>query len=175
MQRIVIMGGPGSGKSTFARRFAQATGLELIHLDQQFHLPGWVERDKGQWAARHAELIAGKEWIIDGCYSATAGERIKRADMIIWFDLPTHICLFRVLKRTIMNFGRVRPDSATGCPERFDLEFLLYVLTFRRKKHTRLMRIIATRDKNTSLVIVRRNSDLEKLFRTVQEPHKPGY
>jgi len=52
---------------------------------------------------------------------------------------------------------------------------LLYVRNFRRKKHARLMRIIAKRDKKTSLVIVRRNINLEKLFPTMQEPHKPGF
>ena len=36
MQRILIIGNCGAGKSTFARALAEKTGLPLVHLDKLY-------------------------------------------------------------------------------------------------------------------------------------------
>ena len=164
MKRIAILGCPGSGKSTFSFKLASAFSLPLIHLDQQFHLPDWKERPPEEWANIHAELIARDHWIIDGCYGGSAATRTQRADMIVWFDIPTHICLYRVIKRIVTTYGQERDDSAPGCKERFDLEFLLYVLNFRRNKTSALLQKIAARPVNTELVIIRNDRDIKDLL-----------
>jgi adenylate kinase family enzyme len=63
--------------------------------------------------------------------------RIVRADTVVWLDYPTRLCLGRVLKRWWHYRGRARPDMTEGCPERLDLEFLVYVLAFRRNWRSR--------------------------------------
>lgn len=131
MQRILVIGSPGAGKSTLAHALAARTGLPLYHLDKLFWLPGWVERDRDEGRAELAGVLAQNRWIIDGNYGSTMPMRLERADGVVWLDYPTHLCLGRVFKRWWQYRGRARPDMTEGCPENLNLEFLLYVLRFR--------------------------------------------
>lgn len=130
-ERVLVIGSPGSGKSTFARRLGEQTGLPVHHLDQLYWRAGWVEREREAFRADVAQLAAGPRWIIEGNYSGTLETRLARAEQVILLDLPPLRCTWRVLKRTLGSRGKVRPDMAAGCPERFDLGFLWYVLSFR--------------------------------------------
>ncbi len=129
--RILVIGSPGAGKSTLARTLAAATGLPLVHLDQQYWQPGWVESGKTAWLKKVVAMVAGPRWIIDGNYSGTLPLRLAAADAVIILDLPTWRCAWRILRRAWTLRGTVRPDMADGCPERFNLAFLWYVVRFR--------------------------------------------
>ena len=131
MQRILVIGSPGAGKSTLSHELAARTGLPLFHLDKLFWLPGWVERDRDEGRAELAQVLSGERWIIDGNYGSTMPMRIARADTVVWLDYPTWLCLGRVFKRWWMYRGKARPDMTEDCPENLNLEFLLYVLNFR--------------------------------------------
>lgn len=132
MQRILIIGSPGSGKSTLARGLSARTGLPLVHLDQLYWRPGWVEADKDEWNAALAEALAQPRWIIEGNYGTSLAQRLLAADAAVLLDLPTWQCVWRIVKRLIAHRGRVRPDVAAGCPERLDWGFLWYTVAFRR-------------------------------------------
>jgi adenylate kinase family enzyme len=80
---------------------------------------------------------------MDGNHARTLPERLSRADAVIWLDLSTALCLRRVLARIAGSFGRVRPDMAPGCPEKLDLEFLVYVLRFRKAQRPQLAQTLA--------------------------------
>lgn len=134
MKRILILRCPGAGKSTLARRLAARTGLPLIHLDQMYWQPGWKEPVKKEWLRRLDDALAGRSWIIEGNYSSTLERRLNAADTAILVDVPRMICIARVLRRTVIGFGRTRPDMAVGCPERLNIDFLSYTWTFRSKQ-----------------------------------------
>jgi adenylate kinase family enzyme len=138
MRRVAVIGCSGAGKSHFARKLAASTGLPLVHLDAEFWQPGWKALDRGAWHARHAELVARDAWILDGNYGGCLEPRLIRADTVFWFDLPTLYCLANVVKRTILGHGRTRDDMAPECPERFDAEFLRFVVGFRRIHRPRI-------------------------------------
>lgn len=128
MQRVLVIGPCGAGKSTLAFELADKLGLPLFHMDQLNWQPGWVESSKGEIRAKLADIVAADRWLIDGTYGGTLTERLERADTVIYLDYPIHLCITRLLRRIWAYRGRTRPDMTEGCPERLDLEFLFYLM-----------------------------------------------
>jgi len=123
-----------------------ATGIALHHLDQMHWRSGWVEGSKEELLADLAPILASDKWIIDGNYGSTMEPRIERADTIVYLDFPITLCLWRAIKRVWQYRGRSRPDMANGCPERFNLEFFLYIAMWNHKARPRTEKRIAASD-----------------------------
>jgi adenylate kinase family enzyme len=139
MQRILVMGSSGAGKSTFARKLAAITGIPAISLDALYWDSGWMPSEGAEFDARVTDAANAPRWIMDGNYLSHAGSlRRDLADEAIWFDLPRRTCMIGVMIRITTSYGRVRPEMAPACPERFDARFLHYIWTFRRKQRPRL-------------------------------------
>jgi len=128
MKKILIVGSPGSGKSTFAKKLHLALSLPLVHLDQEYWSPGWVEPVKEDWCNRVTDLVANDHWIIEGNYSSTYHIRFPEADTIIYLECGRWTCLWRVLSRIKQSFGQARDDMAEGCPEHINFEFIKYII-----------------------------------------------
>lgn len=139
MKRILILGCSGAGKSTLARILGHRFGLPVIHLDQHYWRPGWVEPSKEEWRAQALALAARPEWVMDGNYSSTFPERFAVADMIVALDFPTWLCLWRVVNRTLARYGTTREDLPEGCPEHFDPKFFRFVAGFRWTHRPKLL------------------------------------
>ena len=88
MQRVSVVGVPGSGKSTVGRLLAQAIGAPFTELDSVFHRPGWTHPDREKFRAEVAQVVAGERWVIDGNYSAVQDLVWARADAVVWLDPP---------------------------------------------------------------------------------------
>lgn len=146
MQRVMICGGPGSGKSTLARIIGQRTGLPVQHMDHIHWKSGWVARPQSEKIPMALAVIATDAWVFEGGHSTTYPERAARADTLIWLDLPFHLRLWRVFRRTWRYRGQTRPDLPDGCPEGFywhTLEFWYWIWTTR---HTSRVKVLALRD-----------------------------
>ncbi len=134
MRRILIIGSPGAGKSTFATHLSNVSHIPAIHLDKEYWQPGWVAPEAAYWNKKLAELISKPMWIIDGNYGASLAQRLRMADTIIHLNIPTHICLFHVIRRVIKWYSRQRPDMASGCHEKFNFSFFRQILDYRRRQ-----------------------------------------
>lgn len=128
MQRVLIIGPCGAGKSTLAHELGQRLGLPVFHMDQLNWRPGWIESSKDEIRARLRTIVATDRWLIDGNYGGTLAERLARADTVVYLDYPVSLCVARLLRRIWTYRGRSRPDMPEGCPERFDLAFLVYLI-----------------------------------------------
>lgn len=166
-RRIAVLGSSGAGKSTLAVMLGADTGLPLVHLDKEYWQPGWVEPDRDAWNARLADLAAAPEWIIDGQYGSSLHTRLERADLAIFLDLPTRICLWRVMKRIASTYGRVRPDMGEGCPEKLDLGFLHWVATFRRRQRPKI--VAAIEESGVRTIRLRSSGEQAAFVRTLRE------
>ena len=140
MQRILVMGSSGSGKSTFSKRLSAITGIPVVSLDALFWKPGWVESEKAEFRERLTEAARQPRWIMDGNFTSHLIDlRRDNCDTVIWFDLPRAACMLGILTRIAKSYGQVRPEMAQGCPEKIDLEFFRYVWTFREKQRPKLV------------------------------------
>ena len=93
MKRILIIGSPGAGKSTFAKELAKRTEISLFHLDLiWFHDNGDME-SREIFDKKLQEILETARWIIDGYYPRTLEHRLKYADTIFFLDLPEGVCL----------------------------------------------------------------------------------
>jgi adenylate kinase family enzyme len=128
MRRILIIGPCGSGKSTLARKLGLMLNLPVFHMDQLNWQPGWVESSKDEIRTKLGAITATDSWLIDGNYGGTLAERLERADTVVYLDFPIWLCVTRMLRRVWTWRGQTRPDMTEGCPERFDLGFLFYLL-----------------------------------------------
>ena len=138
MKKILIVGRPGSGKTTLAVKLANKLNLPLVHLDKIFWKPGWVESSREEFDARLLAELEKPAWIIDGNYARTLPVRLEKCDTVIYLDFSRLACIWGVLKRVITTYGTVRPDMAEGCPERFDWEFLKWVWNFQARNREKM-------------------------------------
>lgn len=138
MRRVLIVGPCGSGKSTLAPIVGARLNLPVFHMDKINWRPGWVESSKEEIRERLAGIVATDRWLIDGTYGGTLGERLVRADTVVYLDYPIRLCVARLLRRIWTYRGRTRPDMTEDCPERFDLGFLFYLMRWNSGPRMRL-------------------------------------
>lgn len=160
MEKVVVLGCCGAGKSTFARQLQGLTGLPLVHLDQVHWLPNWVETDAATFQSKLTALIEQPRWIMDGNFAATLDVRLAAADTVIYIDLPAWKCLWRVAKRVWRYNGRPRPDMPEGCNERWDWAFLHYVAVFNSVKRPRILKKIEAVAAEKTVLILKTDAEV---------------
>jgi adenylate kinase family enzyme len=167
MKRVLVIGSPGTGKTTFAKKLAEKTGLPLVHLDLHYHDKSkdyYNEINKEAWQDKVAELIKHDTWIIDGNYNSTLVERLTRADTIIFFDFPRHKAFEGVLNRRVKLRNKKRSDMPDDWKERLDWGFLRYIWKFNKVKRPMILEKILA-NKNKEVVIFKTRADAERYLR----------
>ena len=139
MQRVLVIGCGGAGKSTFSRALGDRTGLPVVHLDLLNWKPGWVNTPREQWERVVRAALDNDRWIMDGNYGGTLPLRLEACDTVVYLDLPRWICLARVVQRRVRAVWRRRPDLAVGCRERLTWEFLVWIWNYRRSRRPKIL------------------------------------
>jgi adenylate kinase family enzyme len=155
MQRVMVVGNGGSGKSTFATTLGNIAELPVVHLDREFWGEGWVPSAPDRWRAHCAVLVLADRWIMDGNYSSTYAERIPRADLIVFLDLPRWITMPSAIRRWLRWRGSSRPSMAAGCPEQLSTEFLLWMWRYPQRGRRAVLQAVKDAGANDRLVRLR--------------------
>ena len=155
MDRISIIGGCGTGKTTLANNLGNCLNLPVCHLDGLHHLKDWEVRNKDVRDAMIKDKINEEKWVIDGTYPTTLDLRLERSDLVIWLDYSSISQLKEVFKRYFKNHGKEKEDIP-GCKEQMTLEFFLYVLKWRKNKRPKIVTHIEKADKKKLLVFKNR-------------------
>ena len=137
-KRILVLGCSGAGKSVFARRLREKTGLPLIHLDNIWWKPDRTHISRAEFDRRLAEILAGESWILDGNYSRTYEPRIQACDTVIFLDYSEETCMRGITERV----GEDRPDIP-WTEQTLDQELVELVRTFRSDARPRLLALLA--------------------------------
>lgn len=152
-KRIVILGSGGSGKTTFSNELSMLLRIPVVHLDSLYWKDNWASQSKEEWEKIQKDIVSAKCWIIDGNYWETLDIRLSQADTVLFMDTSKWICIMRILKRWISNYGRVREDFANGCKERIDIGFLRTIWKFPKKYKQSLLSKVAEYS-NVNLFII---------------------
>lgn len=157
--KISIVGGSGTGKTTLSNKLSKLYNIPVIHIDGINYLPNWEQVDKNKRDGIILSYVEQDKWIIDGTYNNTLKQRFERADLIIWLDYSTFAQLKGVIKRFLQNPYKEKPE-APGCKERLNFKFLKFVLTYRKKRHfiTENLECIS----EDKIIIFKKQKDLNK-------------
>lgn len=160
MKKALVIGCPGSGKSTFSSELSKKTNLPVIHLDVYYWKPGWVSCSNQEFDEILGDLLLREAYIMEGNYSRTIEFRISYADTIYFFDFSRSLCLYRVIKRRFMNHGKTREYMGKDCSERIDYNFIKSVWNFRKRQRMQIMNILDKYKQRKNIVIFRRPKDV---------------
>ena len=125
-QRIVIIGKPGCGKSTFALSLSKRVKLPLLHLDKIFFVENWAYRNYSDFLDEQQSWIDQDNWIIDGNSIQSLWRRYSRATMVIYFNYPRWLCYARIFKRFFSHDPEI-DDMPNGCTKNISWKLLTYL------------------------------------------------
>ncbi len=131
--KIMLIGRPGSGKSTTAKKLHQLLKIPLFHLDKFFFLEHWEKRPTKEFLKIKASFIAKPQWIIDGNATKSLEHRYQHASHCLYFNYPRYLCYWRMIKR-LWNKDLSIDDRAPGCKERISWSLIPYTWTFEKQK-----------------------------------------
>ena len=101
--RINVVGTSGSGKSTFSKRIAQKLNVPYVQLDELHWKPDWQESTDEELFSKLKNAISSDRWVVDGGYTRTIPIKWRRVQMVVFLDLPFHIVLYRIIKRSLLR------------------------------------------------------------------------
>ena len=158
MRKIIVIGCPGSGKSTFSSALHQKTGIPLYHLDMMYWNADRTTVEKSVFLARLDSALAEDEWIIDGNYASTMEKRLAVCDTVFFLDYPLSVCLDGVRKRR----GKPRADMPWIETEE-DSEFIEFIKKFNEESRPKILELLLKYE-DKRIVIFRSREEAEKFL-----------
>lgn len=134
MKRVLVIGCPGAGKSTFARRLRDVTGLPLYYLDMMWHKPDRTTVTREQFDSRLQSILKRDAWIIDGNYARTLPQRLEYCDTVFFLDFPTDICVAGAEQRI-----GVKREDMPWVEHEFEEEFRQYIAEFTTRQRPQML------------------------------------
>lgn len=155
MQRIIVIGCPGSGKSTVSRALHNKTGIPLYHLDMMHWNADKTTIEKSVFLERLSTVLEKDEWIIDGNYGSTMEVRMAECDTVIFLDYPLEVCLDGIRERR----GKPRSDMP-WIEIQEDEEFIEFIKNYNEQQKPKVLELLQKySDKNVIVFESREQAD----------------
>ena len=156
MKKIIVIGCPGSGKSTVSRTLHNKTGIPLYHLDMMYWNADKTTVEKSVFLERLSAVLKKDEWIIDGNYGSTMELRMAVCDTVIFLDYPLEVCLDGIKERR----GKPRSDMPWIETEE-DSEFIEFIKNYNEQQKPKVLELFKKySDKNIIIFKSREEADL---------------
>jgi adenylate kinase family enzyme len=169
LNKIMVFGLPGSGKSTFATKLARRLGLPIYHLDKHFYVENWIERDYQEFLDVQQSFVNQSRWVIDGNAMKSLEIRFQKADVAIYFHYSVFVCLWRILKRVFHKNWHI-PDLAEGCTKSIRFRLIKYMFQYHRRYGPKMSEL-RQKYPHVCFYIFESDKDAESFFNTMQQ-HK---
>ena len=157
MKRVIVIGSPGAGKSTFPRKLKNRTGIPLYHLDNIWHLPDRTTISREAFDEKLSAILETDSWIIDGNYSRTLELRLKNSDTVFLLDYPLEVCLAGVSARR----GKKREDHP-WIEYEIDEEFRRFITAFPDTKLPMIYKLLHQYSQGKDIHIFRSREEAEE-------------
>ena len=157
MKKAIVIGCPGSGKTTFSEKLQKCTNLPLYYLDAIWHKADRTHITRDEYDARLNEIFKTDKWIIDGNYQRTVEERIKQSDTVFLFDLPTDVCI----KGATERLGKKRYDMP-WIDNELDPKLKIEIEEFAQKNLPDIYKYIEKHRENKQIIIFKSHSQADK-------------
>lgn len=167
MNKVIIIGCPGSGKTTFAEKLNKCTGLPLYYLDAIWHKPDKTHISRENFDKRILEIFNEDKWIIDGNYKRTIETRLQYCDTVFLFDLPTDVCLQGATKR----IGKGRYDLPWIETE-LDPEFKQFIVDFPNDTLPYIYELIDKYKEEKQVIIFKTRKDADDFIYNLGETNE---
>ena len=155
MKKVIVIGCPGSGKSTVSRTLHNKTGIPLYHLDMMYWNDDRTTVEKSVFLERLSVVLEKDEWIIDGNYGATMELRMAACDTVIFLDYSLDVCLDGIRERR----GKPRSDMPWIETEE-DSEFIEFIKNYNEQQKPKVIELIKKySDKNIIILESREQAD----------------
>lgn len=155
INKIVIIGGPGTGKTTLANNLGKELNIPVHHLDAINHLNNWQKRNAKERDYIILNIINGSKWITDGTYKTTLEQRINKSDLVIFLDFSVIARVRGIISRYIQLKGKERPEIL-GCTEHINLNFIKLALNWNHTKRKAVTEILMQKDDKKILIFKNR-------------------
>ena len=159
MERAIVIGCPGAGKSVFSRKLRDVSGLPLFYLDMIWHRPDKTNVPREAFDAALAKILREERWIIDGNYLRTMPLRLARCDTVFFFDLPLSQCLEGARARV----GAEREDLPWK-EESFDAEFCAEILAFGKEQKPQILSLLKSSGGGRKVVTFRSRAEADRFI-----------
>ena len=157
MKKVIVVGCPGSGKTTFSEKLNECTGLPLYYLDAIWHKPDKTHISRADFDVRISEIFNTPEWIIDGNYNRTIELRLQHCDTVFLFDLPTEVCIQGATER----LGKGRYDLP-WIDKELDPEFESFIREFAEKSLPKIYELIEKHKKDKNVIFFKSREESDK-------------
>ncbi|MGW4370332.1 hypothetical protein ACWEKT_32275 [Nocardia takedensis] len=169
MDRIVILGCGGSGKTFLANQIAELLDLPLTHLDAIHYDADWNPLPGEEFAARQRALAAAPRWLLEGNYAATLPIRLAAADTVIFLDLPATTCLLGIVQRRWRYRGG--QHERDGVYDRITIGFLRYICRYRTTMRLRVKELFDHHGTGAHLITLTSRRAADRFLRALRDQH----
>ena len=170
LDRVVVVGSSGCGKSRFARDLAQLLGQPAVELDELQWAPNWTEKPEDEFRRLVSSAAAAPRWVVDGNYSRMRDVLWPRATTIVWLNFGFLTVFHRALRRTVQRILTNEPywhgnrESVRRAFFSRDSILVYVVSTFhrRRRQYTELR--ASGKYSHLSWIVFRRPADARRFL-----------
>lgn len=163
MKKIIVIGCPGSGKSTFSKSLHKITKIPLYHLDMLFWNEDKTTVEKSIFLERLSTILEKEEWIIDGNYGSTMELRMEKCDTVIFLDYPLEVCLNGIKERK----GKPRSDMPWIESDEEDAEFVDFIKNYNSQSKPKVIELL-DRYSHKDIIIFSTRTQAEDFLTKIQ-------